>query len=155
MGGRAWKPEDIAYLENRWGTTPTITMAKHLKRTIASIVKQAQRLGLGYKDAWEGKLTPGQIYKAFHKGVSPGTRALAYFMKKGIPFEIHYLGKKDSEKITYLVDIDKFWKWYETHTDSLDIMKLERYALGAEPKWVDEYRKAKWYEYYNRRYTDV
>lgn len=44
-------------------------------------------------------------------------------------------------KQTYrVIDIYEFWEWAEKNQDFLDFSNFEKYALGAEPEWVDKKR---------------
>lgn len=46
-GSRTWKPEELEYLQERWGEVSIPTIAEKLNRTTNAIKIKACRLGLG------------------------------------------------------------------------------------------------------------
>lgn len=59
-------------------------------------------------------------------------------IQNGLPVKWHRV-KKNRFRV---IDIEDFWKWAEKNKSLLDFSRFEKYALGAEPDWVDMKRKA-------------
>lgn len=49
MAGKRWSKEDIDYLKNNYSKVPTVEISKKLNRTIKSINKQTNRLGIKFE----------------------------------------------------------------------------------------------------------
>ena len=135
-GKRRWSAEDEEYLCENWGTISIPTLASNLGRTEKGIKVRANRLGLGAALESGDYITFNQLMHALQ-----GTHVHAYTLKswvknRGMP--VHY--KRVNKNRFRVVYIDEFWEWAEKHRSFIDFSKMERFALGAEPKWVNEQR---------------
>lgn len=137
MGRVNFSGSEIEYLENNWGLKSVSTIAKNLNRSISSIVVKKNRMKLGAFLDNGAYITVNQLFKAI--GREGGTGYVLYnWIKKGLPVK----NKKvlnNSFKIIYL---DDFWKWAKEYRMHIDFNKFKENALGFEPDWVKEQRKA-------------
>lgn len=138
MSKRNWSAEEKEYLAEKWGVTRPASIAAYLGRSECAVVQKASKMGLGpFLDAGE-YVTLNQLLIAV-----TGTRAAysykmkSWVEKRGLPVHIKRY-RKNSWRIVYL---QEFWIWAEKNKAFLDFSKMEKYALGAEPDWVDEQRR--------------
>ncbi len=138
LGSRTWTPEEIEYLEERWGTVSIPSIAQHLNRTVNAVRIRAAQLGLG-------PVLMGGEYVTFHQlvmalGYSGGGdsyKITSWVKNRGFP--IHR--KKVDQCSFKVVYLDEFWEWAEKNRSFLDFSKMEPLALGEEPAWVVEQRR--------------
>lgn len=134
-----WKKHEEAYLEEKWGTLPIETIAKHLGRTPAAVVVRAQRLGCGAFLESGDYVVWRQVLLALGVDTAGyGYKDISWIKNRGCPVRRQKVGKN-----TYrVINLDDFWKWAEKNQDLLDFSKFEENALGKEPGWVKEKRHA-------------
>lgn len=134
---RLWTEGDLEYLENNWGSISIPTLAKNLNRSENAVIIKARLLGLGpFLEAGE-YLTLNQLYVEL-RGLNQGGYTVQQWIDKGLPVKTRKV-KKCSFKVVYL---DEFWDWAEMNSTLIDFSKLEPLAIGKEPKWLEDQRKA-------------
>ncbi|MBO3344344.1 hypothetical protein JJB52_08700 [Clostridium perfringens] len=138
MAGRIWTEENINYLEEKWGAVSVDIIAKKLNRTIVSVRKKASVLKLG---KW---INNTQYIKFKDLIISLGYSRSGYGYLKNKLKELGFpvLVKKVSKMKIEVVDIEEFWKWTEENKGELNFANFNDGALGKEPSWVKEKRKA-------------
>ena len=138
MAGRIWTEEDINYLEEKWGSVSVDIIAKKLNRTIVSVRKKASALKLG---KW---INNTQYIKFKDLIISLGYSRSGYGYLKNKLKELGFpvLVKKVSKMKIEVVDIEEFWEWAEKNKSELNFANFNDGALGKEPSWVKEKRKA-------------
>lgn len=137
MGNKRWTSEEIEYLKEKWGNKSIETIAKKLGRTKYAILVKKARLKLpSFLDSnSNGAITMHTLTTAL--GLNTYARKkTAWCEKRGLPN--HNL--RMDKRLYKVVYVDEFWEWAEKNQSFLDFSKFEKYALGAEPKWVDKKR---------------
>lgn len=139
MTGRRWTKEELEYLQEHWGTSPTPKLAAKLNRTVNAIKLRASRMGLGPTLDSGTYITLNQIQETFNAASRRGYGAVmeGWVKKRGMP--IHY--KRVNKNRFRVVYLDEFWEWAYENRSYLDFSKMEPLALGKEPDWVKEQRK--------------
>ena len=134
--GKNWSQEEKDYLAEKWGQCSVEGIAKHLQRSVSSVINKSAKLGLGpQKDKTDA--VPIKDFMAALGRHSAYVTKMRALMKLGLPVIRHKLGRKTY----YKIQIHEFWKWAETHRGAINWSKLEKNMLGKEPKWVNECRK--------------
>lgn len=137
MSGAKWTPQELSYLEEKWGTASIPTIAKALGRTVNGIKIKAHRLGLGPVLMGSEYISLNQLMNAVTGHDVSGYTLNSWVQKRGLP--IHY---KTVNKCRFrVVSIDEFWEWAEKNRSFIDFSKMPPLALGEEPNWVAEQRK--------------
>lgn len=133
--GRIWTPEEIEYLQEKWGCASVKRIAEQLQRTECAVLLKASRLKLG------AHLENGE-YVIFHQllltlGKSSGyTYYTDMLVRKGLKIRKHKV-RNHSYRV---VDLDDFWAFAEKNKELFDFSKFEKNSLGAEPEWVSAKR---------------
>lgn len=137
MGYKKWTDREMEYLEDNWGYMTIPGIAKKLNRSIEAIRSKSIKMKLGRHIHQGDYVTLNSLMIAL--GFNNGCNYLIERLKKK-GFPIKY---RTSIKVKYkVVDLEEFWKWTEENKQLLSFARFEKGALGAEPKWVDEKRKA-------------
>lgn len=134
--GRTWTQEEKDYLQDKWGTISVNAIAKNLDRTVAAIQNKKTRLGLGAFLDNNERITFNALMKALGITAGSGYKQISWVQNRGLPLYRLKRGKQTFK----MVDIEEFWKWAEKNQSFLDFSNFERYALGAEPEWVEPKR---------------
>lgn len=134
--GRPWSVEDTQTLEDSWGNVSIKTIAKNLNRTETAINVRAIKLGLGAFLESGDYISYNQLIEALN--VNCSYKDVSWIEKRGLPIK-YKIVQNNRFKI---IKINDFWKWAEKNKAFINWSKVERNALGKEPKWVDEWRKA-------------
>jgi hypothetical protein len=137
MGNKNWTQEECSFLEDRWGIVSIPSIAATLGRTETAIKTKAIKMGLGRHLHSGAEITINELVKAIGKSSSYGW-INDRWCRNGLPVKF----KKSVNKKYKVIEIEKFWKWAETHKDIVDFSKSEIHMLGKEPEWVDEKRTA-------------
>lgn len=132
---RRWTPEEDAYLEDRWGTTPVMVMAEKLGRTVTAVNMRANKLWLGPFLEAGNYVTLASLMRAI--GCSRSLCSMDLWIRKGLPVRYKQVLKRRHK----VVDLEAFWKWAEKNRSLIDFSKFEPLALGREPAWVARQRK--------------
>lgn len=135
---RVWTEEEENYLADNWGAISVKTIAKNLNRTENAILVRVARLGLGpFLDNGD-YITLNQLRVELRGTNTGGSYTINQWLDKGLPVKTRKV-KKCSFKVVYL---DEFWDWAEMNSTLIDFSKLEPLAIGKEPKWLEDQRKA-------------
>lgn len=138
MAGRIWSEKDINYLEEKWGVVSVDIIAKKLNRTVVSVRKKATSLNLG---KWIDNIQYIK-FKDLIIALGYSRSGYCYLKKKLKALDFPILIKKVSKMKIEVVDIEEFWKWAEENKSELNFANFKDGALGKEPNWVKEKRKA-------------
>jgi len=135
---RNWRPEEDAYLKEKWGELSIPGIARHLGRSVEGVKLRANRLGLGNMLLRGDYITFNQLLIAFCGTNGGGNYKLkSWVQDRGLPVHLKRIVKK-RVRVVYL---EEFWEWAEKNRAFLDFSKMEPLALGAEPDWVAEQRR--------------
>ncbi len=139
--GKKWTPEEIEYLEDKWGVISIPSIAKKLGRTIEAVKVRAQRMGLGRHIHSGPLITLSQLCEALgDRNRNYYRAAKARWVRFGFP--LRYQKSLNCRRYA-MVDIDEFWTWAENNKDLVDLSHMAEGILGREPPWVKEARRAK------------
>lgn len=133
---KRWTENDIELLESYWGMSSMIAIARKLKRTPLAVQLKAQRLKLGDARTHIDGITISQLSQVFdtHYGIVRNWRD-----KYGLPVKSKVVANyKPVQYVTY----KEFWKWADENRQMLDFARIPKLAIGPEPDWVAEKRKA-------------
>lgn len=133
-----WSESELDYLEEKWGNISIPTIANHLGKSLNAIILKARRLGLGRHIHGGEYITFNQLVIALGKDFG---QIKNRFIPRGLPIK----HKKSVTKSFRIIYINDFWEWAEQHKDLLEFSTFEVNALGEEPEWVKEKRKADFY----------
>ncbi len=133
--GRNWTKEEYEYLERSWGKVKLDTMASTLNRSKAGIRIKAQKLGLGAFLDGGDYITVNSMLSAF--GSSYSYKITSWIENRNLPVKYQTV---DGCKWR-VIQIEDFWEWAERNKTFIDFSKLPRFALGAEPSWVESLRR--------------
>ena len=126
---KKWTEREINYLMNHSYTKTYEEMAKHLKRSKASVADKARKIGYGNKTL-DDRVQVSYIAKLLNKS----SKTLLYWRKyREFPSFIHAR--------THYIEIEKFWAWAKNHQDLVDVTLIPRNTLPPEPSWVEEARR--------------
>ncbi|WP_352420756.1 hypothetical protein [Proteiniborus sp.] len=135
---RNWSEDDLEYLMDNWGYLSIPALAKNLNRSANAVELKSRKLKLGpFLEAGE-YITLNQLRIELRGTNSGGTYTVNQWINKGIPVKTRKV-KNCSFRIIYLQD---FWDWAEMNSTLIDFSKLEPLALGKEPKWLENQRRA-------------
>lgn len=132
-----WSLENREYLEDSWGSVSIGAIAKNLDKSINAVLNKVQEMQLGRFLDSQDYITVNQFMKAIGRN-GCWTYTLNQWVAKGFPMKRKKV-LNDRFKIIYLKD---FWKWAKEYRMHIDFAKFQENALGKEPKWVKEQRKA-------------
>lgn len=136
---KRWSKEEVDYLEDTWGTLSVTRISTHLKRTEQAILSKVNELKLGeFLENGEYITVNSLLTEIRGNRVNGRNYTINQWIEKGLPVT-HKRVYKDSFRIVYL---DKFWEWAERNSTLIDFSRMEEYALGLEPKWLQEQRRA-------------
>lgn len=137
MASYMWAHEEKELLEAKWGIYPIPTIAEKLNRSPNAIIQKAKKIGLGPFLMAGEYITVTQLFRAI--GRSGGTTyTLRHWVKKGFPLKT----KRVLNGTFKIVSIEEFWSWAAKYRMHIDFSKFDEGALGKEPIWVKEQRKA-------------
>lgn len=134
---RPWTKEEEEFLSEYWGLYSMEHIANTLNRTATAIQVRAVRLGLGPFLESGDYITLNQLMVEL-RGSNGCSYTIQQWIDKGLPVKT----KKVKGSSFKVVNLDDFWKWAEKNRTLIDFSKLEENALGKEPDWVKEQRKA-------------
>ena len=134
---RRWTDEEKEYLCENWGEKDLNVIAKKLKRTIPAIKHMVRELELPSAQDASTYLTQREVARIM--GVT--NKKLAYWEQKRKI--ISFKSIKLCGKMTYkVIQLDKLLDVLKQHQDIWDANKVELYAFGEEPLWLQEKRKS-------------
>lgn len=133
----AWPQEEENLLINGWGNVSIPRLVKNLNKTPIAIMIKARKLGLGAFLNNGEYITVNQLFVAIGRNTG-ADYTLKQWIKKGFPIK----KKKVLNNSFRIIYIDDFWKWAKKYRMRIDFSKFEKNALGKEPSWVEDQRKA-------------
>lgn len=132
---KPYTQEEMDYIEDKFGTLSYKAIAKHLGRSENAIFLKAQRMGLGNPTmSMADKLTIVSLAQAINKEYTE----VVNWEKYGLPVK----KKRFRNKAVKVIAIKDFWNWAYENMNMLDFTKIEKFAIGPEPDWVEEKRNA-------------
>lgn len=134
---RKWTKEEEEFLAEYWGLYSMEHIASKLNRTVNAIQVRAVRLGLGPFLESGDYVTLNQLMLEL-RGSNGRTYTVKQWMDKGLPVKT----KKVKGSSFKVVNLDDFWKWAEKNRTIIDFSLLEENALGKEPDWLKDQRRA-------------
>ena len=134
---RWWTAEEVEYLKDKWGEVSISTLAKKMDRTVYSVKNKAFKIGLGNFIQQGDYVTFKELLDAIGQG---GNYSYLKMRLERDGFPIKY--KKVINNKFAIVYINDFWKWTEKNKQKINFAKFEEGALGKEPNWVAEKRRA-------------
>lgn len=137
LSGGRWSEKDTMYLQNNWGNISLSKMCKKLNRTEDAIISKARKLKLGSVRIGGDLITLSELLKAIGQWNSYSWIKPKY-IKNGLPI----VEVRKKERSVIKVKLDDFWKWAEKNKNVVNFARFEKGALGKEPGWADEKRKA-------------
>lgn len=142
-----WTKEEIEYLKENWGNKSQTAIANHLGRSVNAVKLKANKLGL---KTWVHSADYMTLYELL---TAIGLTYCGSLCDKLVANGFPVIEKKPSySQRIRVVQIDKFWKWAETHQDVINFRRFEYGALGPEPEWVNA-KRAKDRHKKNTRWT--
>lgn len=148
-----WSEQEIRFLEEKYGKLSNEKIGKKLGRTARAVKVMAHRLNLGPKNSANGMISLVTLYTIIYPNRHAGIKMAKEFIDNGLKVYPYKLSTHNPKRITYMVNMDEFWKWAEEHKEAVKFARLEENALGLEPKWVKEKRKQEWLEHSNKRWA--
>lgn len=135
--GRKWTQEELEYLHDKWGIKTIPQIAKAMGKSENAVKIKSVRIGLGcFKDSSE-YLPALQVSKLL--GIDVHTVTNYWIPKCGLKFK--WVNPQGGRKFKY-IKLSVLEKWLEAHPDNWDSRRVEMFALGFEPDWLKEKRKA-------------
>lgn len=134
---KIWTKEECEFLEEKWGVFTIPTLAKNLNRTVGAVKQKANRMGLGTHLYSREEITFSSLFRTL--GYSKYNSYLKGRLEK---LNFPFIYKASIKKKFRMVKIEDFWKWAEKNKNAISFARLPKNALGKEPEWVDEKRKA-------------
>lgn len=136
-GHRRWTKEDEEYLAESWGSVSIHTIAKNLGRSVSAILNKAHRMELGPFLESGDYISLNQLFIALF-GQSAPTYTKEHWLEKGLPVKKRKVANCSFDIIYY----EDWWDWAWSNMTIIDFSKMEPLALGPEPKWLEDKRKA-------------
>lgn len=137
---RHWSFKEEEYLKEAWGKTSLASICKHLGRSEQSVINKKHRLGLGAaRDSNCEYITLNSLATALYG--SHVTRGHSYETNVVLPKLLKIYMIPQPKVTRRCVKLSEFWEMAEKNRHLFDFSKLERYALGFEPDWVEEQRR--------------
>ncbi|MCM1577819.1 MAG: hypothetical protein NC078_03350 [Ruminococcus sp.] len=139
MSRKNWTSEDEEYLCSAWGRKSLDVICKHLDRSEQSVINKKHKLGL--PAARENNceyITLNSLTTALYGCTS--TNMCSYEKSVILPRMLKIYMIPQPKVKRRCVKLSEFWKMAEANRYLFDFSKLERYALGPEPDWVDKQR---------------
>lgn len=137
---KRWTFEEDEYLKEAWGKTSLTAICKHLDRSENSVINRKHRLGLGAaRECSCDYITLNSLATALYG--SHYTRGHSYETEVVLPklLKIYMIPQPKIKR--RCVKLSEFWEAAEANRHLFDFSKLERYALGPEPDWVEKQRR--------------
>ena len=132
---KRWTIDEDNYLEEKWGLMKVEKIAKKLGRGIRAIEHRAITLGLG------GVYSTGEALMASEVAEIVGVykSTVCNWIEK---YELRARKVCHKSQAKYQIDLIHLTKWLEKNQHRWNANKMEEYALGVEPQWLKDKRKA-------------
>ena len=134
--GPDWTEEEIELMEDLWGTYTIPQIAKRLNRSVQAVKVKSSRLGLGRYVNSSQYLTANQVANLMHVDIHAVTDV---WIPAGLPFK--WKAPLGGRKFRHIKHSDLL-TWLKDNPDRWDSRRVELFALGSEPDWLKEKRKA-------------
>jgi len=137
-GRRRWTPEELAVLQDGWGTLKggMPALARRLGRSVYAVKIKATKLKLGPWLEGGDWISVNQLIRAV-TGCRSYTYTLMRWTRMGLPVSL-----RRTEKCRWrMVRIEDFWLWAEAHRSELNFSRFEEGLLGIEPEWARKKRR--------------
>jgi uncharacterized protein YycO len=138
---RIWSKEEDEALLEMWGKFSYKAIMKRTGRTLNGVKIRAQRLGLRDPRQYTNHISVNDFAKLIGRGY---TIVKNWHNTRGLP--LVYKNVTINQKGAYIC-LEDFWAWFKQNKGALDLSTIEPNALGPEPEWVKDKRKA---DFYNR-----
>ena len=134
--GPDWSREEVELMQELWGTYTIPQIAKRLNRSVLAVKVKSGRLGLGRYVNSSQYITANQA--AVLLQVDNHTVTDVW-----IPAGLRFTWKAPQGKRKYrYIRMDDLLEWLRENPDRWDSRRVELFALGSEPEWLKEKRKA-------------
>lgn len=136
--GPSWSADEVAYLDDRWGSVSIPAIARKLGRSEGAVKQKAKKIGL-VRHIHSGEyVTLNQLKLALSVYGGGYTEWIKKLKKNGCPIKY----KASVKKKFAIIYMNDFWKWAEKNKKVVNFANFECNALGLEPGWVAVKRKA-------------
>lgn len=137
---RRWTFEEDEYLKEAWGRTSLQSICRHLDRSEQSVINRKHRLDLGAaRDNNFEYITLNRLITFLYGSNDPSTHTYEAYKTMPKLLKIHMIPQPKVKR--KCVKLSEFWELAEKNRHLFDFSRLEKYALGPEPNWVDEQRR--------------
>lgn len=126
---KAWTEEELDYLERNYTKRSCTFIAKKLNRTITSIKRKANTLGLN------AYIHDEVHVKTMARCFDADSRMINRWIDK---FELPCKKVKRGNAEFKTIDVKTFWKWAKDHQDIIPWSKYELYSLLPQPEWLKD-----------------
>lgn len=134
--GKDWSAEEVELMQELWGSYTIPQIAKRLNRSEHAIEVKSTRLGLGRYVNSSAYLTANQVADLLHVDIHAVTDA---WIPAGLPFK--WKAPRGTRKFRH-IRMDDLQEFLRNNPDRWDSRRVELFALGEEPDWLKEKRKA-------------
>lgn len=131
-----WTKEEENFLIENWGVLSIPQIANKLNKTEKAISMKKHRLKLGPFIENGDYISGNELFKTLGYSNPRSVLNKTIWKDNGFPM----FNKKINTKRVKCVNVNKFWLWAKKNQDLLDFSGYTQYALGKEPKWVNEKR---------------
>ena len=123
---REWYPDEVDYMYKAYLRQPVCKTAAYLDRSVESVKKKAETLGLNH---YTTNLNAKTIAKCFGVDYS----VVKNWVKK---YRLPAIYVKCSNQTRIVIKAEKFWKWANNHKDMINWSRYEIGSIPPEPEWV-------------------
>lgn len=134
--GPDWSREEVELMQELWGTYTIPQIAKRLNRSVLAVKVKSGRLGLGRYVNSSQYITANQAAVLLQVDIHTVTDV---WIPAGLRFT--WKAPQGKRKFRY-IRMDDLLEWLRENPDRWDSRRVELFALGSEPEWLKEKRKA-------------
>ena len=134
--GPDWTDEEVNLMQDLWGTYTIPQIAKRLNRSVHAVKVKSTRLGLGRFVNSSQYLTANQVANLLHVDIHAVTDV---WIPNGLRFK--WKAPAGGRKFRH-IRMEDLTEWLRNNPDRWDSRRVELFALGQEPDWLKEKRKA-------------
>lgn len=124
---KKWTDKEVQYLESHYEKRGAIPIAKKLNRSVLSVRKKAEKLGLSVTG---DMLSVGTLSRMCF---STEPSVVERWIDK---FELPYTTANKGYVVSKMIDPEDFWIWAETHKEIIPWHKYAEYSILPEPEWL-------------------
>jgi len=133
--GRTWTKLEKEYLDEHWGKCTLSYISTNLKRTKIAVKLKAKRMHLGAITRADEYMTANQISVLLNIDRHAITRWINNYNLPGRK-KIMLFKKK-----LWMIKYCDLCQWLKNNQDRFDSRRIELFALGYEPEWLQEKRR--------------